>query len=285
MYLILLIEIVAVIVLYFISKGKYTKEVEELGDAEKNIKALLPLGLHVASIFNTRYLKRYKQRIYLKIKDLYGCRLVELNTMNHLAKTVLILLFTIMFLSFVGTQIEIDVTYGIFCVVSLGAVAYAFDKQIDTRLKQRKRLIQMDFPDFLNTLVLMVNAGLTVSSAVNRIVKCSDKKRPLYMELFSVTNEINAGKPEMQAYEDFARRCRLQEVTMFVSTLLQNLKKGNDELVPILKLQANTCWEGRKLAARKLGEEASTKLLFPMMLIFVAIMAMVMTPAVLQLNF
>lgn len=285
MYLILCMEVTALVIAYFFSKNKYSKELMELEVEDKRIKILLPLGLYMEKAFNLRLLNGYKQHITSKIKDLTGSRHIQLYARYHLAKTILILVFIILFLTFVGTQMEPDFTFGIFSIAFPGIILFAMDRQIDKQIKQRKTLMQMDLPEFLNKLVLMVNAGLTVSSALSRIVKSSNTKRPLYEELKCVMNEMSAGKPEIQAYEDFARRCRLQEVTMFVSTLLQNLKKGNDELVPILKLQANTCWEGRKLAARKLGEEASTKLLFPMMIIFVAIMAMVMTPAVLQLNF
>ncbi len=285
MYLILCLEVIALVLAYVFSKNKYSEELSEIEIGDKRLKALLPIGFYIERVFNLRLLSSYKQHIASKIKDLTGSRHIELYCRYQLAKTILILTFIILFLTFVGTQIEPDTTYGIFSLAFPAIVMFAMDRQIDKQIKQRKALMQMDLPDFLNKLVLMVNAGLTVSNALSRIVKNSNIKRPLYQELKCVMNEISAGKPEIQAYEEFARRCRLQEVTMFVSTLLQNLKKGNDELVPILKLQANTCWEGRKLAARKLGEEASTKLLFPMMIIFVAIMAMVMTPAVLQLNF
>ena len=143
----------------------------------------------------------------------------------------------------------------------------------------------MEFPELLSKLILLVNAGLSVSGAIRKIVKDSRKISPLYIELAMTINEINSGKSEIQSYEDFAKRCRQPEVTMFTGTLIQNLRKGNDELIPILRLQANTCWENRKNIARKLGEEASTKLLLPMIIVFIAIIVMIMTPAVLQLHF
>jgi tight adherence protein C len=52
----------------------------------------------------------------------------------------------------------------------------------------------------------------------------------------------------------------------------------------LLRLQADECWELRKLRAKQLGEEASAKLLIPMMIMFVGILIIVVLPAVLQLN-
>jgi tight adherence protein C len=47
---------------------------------------------------------------------------------------------------------------------------------------------------------------------------------------------------------------------------------------------ANECWETRKNITRKLGEEASTKMILPLMLMFGAILLIVATPAVLALQ-
>ena len=114
--------------------------------------------------------------------------------------------------------------------------------------------------------------------------KAGKKDRPLYDELSVVLMEIKAGKSEIKAYEEFAKKCRVPEITKFTSVIIQNLKKGNSELVSILRLQSVECWEMRKSVAKKLGEEASTKLLFPMMIMFAAILLIVITPAAMQLQ-
>jgi len=95
--------------------------------------------------------------------------------------------------------------------------------------------------------------------------------------------EINTGKSEFEAYEDFGKRCRSPEIFKFVSIVLQNLRRGSTELVAILRLQVNECWLIRKSIAKQLAEEASSKLLFPMMMMFLAIIFIVMTPAILSM--
>jgi tight adherence protein C len=123
-----------------------------------------------------------------------------------------------------------------------------------------------------------------VPRAWEKISADNRKDRPLYNELAAVISDIRAGKPEIKAYEDFAKRCRSQEVTRFISVIIQNMKKGNSELVSILRVMANECWETRKNITRKLGEEASTKMILPLMLMFGAILLIVATPAVLALQ-
>jgi tight adherence protein C len=136
----------------------------------------------------------------------------------------------------------------------------------------------------VNKLTLLINAGMTVSKAWEKTTVESGKSTPLYAELNCMLQDIRAGMPEHKAYEEFAKRCRVPVITRFISVILQNIRKGNAELVPILRVFAAECWELRKNTARKYGEEASTRMLLPMMLMFIAILIIVAMPAVLALK-
>jgi len=173
--------------------------------------------------------------------------------------------------------------------VGLGAVlacaAFALpDSRLEQAIRKRNVEIMLDFPEFLVKLTLLVNAGMSVTRAWAKVAEDAGRGRALGRELGMSLLEIQAGKSEAKAYEDFAKRCRLPEVTRVVSMLLQNLRKGNAELVPILRVHANECWEMRKGAAKKLGEEASSKMLLPMAIMLAAILIVVTTPAMLALN-
>ncbi len=71
--------------------------------------------------------------------------------------------------------------------------------------------------------------------------------------------EIKAGKPEGVAYEEFARRCHVKEITKFVSVIVMNLRRGGSEVVPVLQAQGNECWEMRKNAARRWERKPARK--------------------------
>jgi tight adherence protein C len=159
-----------------------------------------------------------------------------------------------------------------------------FDKDLENKQKKKYESIRADFPDIVSKLVLLVNAGMTLNRAWEKICTESKKKTHLYQELKTTYLQIQGGKPEGEAYEEFARRCRVREITKFVTLVIQNLKKGNGDLVPLLKLQAEECWELRKMRAKQLGEEASAKLIIPMMIMFIGILIIVVLPAVLQLS-
>ena len=68
-----------------------------------------------------------------------------------------------------------------------------------------------------------------------------------------------------------------------MSTLLGvQLKQGNDQLLQILEKEADSALEEQKNRARKAGEEAGTKLLFPMMLMLLVVMFLILVPAYLD---
>ena len=125
---------------------------------------------------------------------------------------------------------------------------------------------------------------MTISKAWEKIINENKKEHVLYDEMRYALMEIKAGKAEATAYEEFARRCRVKEVTKFVSVIVMNLKRGGAEVVPVLREQGNECWEMRKNAAKQMGEEASTKILIPLMIMFLGIVIIVSTPAVLSMT-
>ena len=91
--------------------------------------------------------------------------------------------------------------------------------------------------------------------------------------------ELQSGRSEKEAYDHLGKRCQVQ-VYMKLSTLLsQNLRKGSNDLLRVLRQEADTAFEERKGLAKKLGEEAGTKLLLPMMMMLCIVMVIIMIPA------
>lgn len=85
--------------------------------------------------------------------------------------------------------------------------------------------------------------------------------------------------------EKFGSRCGLRSYTRLCSLLVQNLRKGNAELLARLQEEADAAMELRKDTARKLGEEAGTKLLVPMIMMLIVVMMMITIPAYLGFAF
>jgi tight adherence protein C len=304
--ILLILAIVALVVLggtfliaFFKSKGLYDAYLETIDKKTYAFKDFMPIGLLLNEKINRRkllppklykYVYKYESKIKGRVFDLYGIRYGDYYLLMHNGnKTALgltvatgaALLSVIM-----GYQGD-STTCGLFLFAGVAApiaLPLLLDKGLDDKIEKRRNAMQMEFPDFVNKLTLLVNAGMTILKAWEKIVTDNKKDSPLYNEMAYALGEIRAGKPEAIAYEEFGRRCKAKEIIRFVSVIVLNLKKGGAEVVPVLRLQATECWEMRKNTAKRLGEEAATKILIPLMIMFVGIIMIVATPAILSFS-
>ena len=97
-------------------------------------------------------------------------------------------------------------------------------------------------------------------------------------------HEMDSGVTESQSYENLGRRCDIQVYIRFGALLSQNLRKGTKGLSQLLKLESMQAFEERKARAKRLGEEAGTKLLLPMFLMLAIVLVIVIVPAFLSVQ-
>ena len=273
-----------IVLLYFISKKEYHEYVAILDPKRYPFKDFAVIGLFILDLIKYQYNTTYDKMLFNKISELSGHREAWYYLKIHLANKIILLLLGTGFILLVGSFTSLDGGFWLFSCILIAAIFYFTDNELDQRIRKKHTAIQIDFPDFLNRLILLINAGMTVSKAWERAITENSKPGPLNEELKKVINEIRGGKPELRAYADFAKRCKTPEITRFVSAMIQNIRKGNAELVSILRIHANDCWQMRINTAKRLGEEASTKMIFPLILMFIAILAIAITPAILTLG-
>jgi hypothetical protein len=71
----------------------------------------------------------------------------------------------------------------------------------------------------------------------------------------------------------------MQEYVRLSNLLLQNLKRGNSSFPERLREEAYKAGEERLQQSRRLGEEAGTRLLVPMVMMLGVVMLLIMFPA------
>lgn len=259
----------------WLSGNEYNYMVESLDKNKYMLKGSYIFGIQLLEkIKYTAKGKWSRKRIgYCKI--LYGNKYADyyfrINLAQRITFTVLILISSI-FLS-VFMKDWLGFILGIFSAVG---IVYYFDVTITELIKKRTDSITSDFSEVLSKLALLVNAGMILNEAWTTIAKTG--KGVLYEEMQLVVDEIENGVSDYEAYMNFATRCNVPEVTKFAATLVQNLKKGNKELVLFLRQFAKDSWIEKKHYALRKGEEASAKLLIPIALMFLGLMLMIMIP-------
>ncbi len=282
--LLFFIVVIAIAVLFILAGRRYDKFLKPVDKKKYPFKKLMPAALYILDITGYKFASKYDRERLIKISQISGRKYAKYYLKIHWANKIVYAMFGLVLVSLGCTTAEVDAMYAVFSIVLILIAFYLPDIELKERIKKRRLMIQIDFPEFLNKLTLLVNAGMTVSKAWEKIAMDNTKDRPLYEELNMTLSYMAAGMSERQAYEDFAKRCGIPEVTRSISVILQNLRKGNADLVSMLRLQAGECWDMRKNTAKKLGEEASTKMLLPLMLMFISILIIVTAPAILALR-
>ena len=175
--------------------------------------------------------------------------------------------------------------------IMIGILLCALQKQNEKKeLEDRKKQMLKDYPDIINKLTLYLGAGMTVKRAWRKVTegyareKEEGKKRYAYEEMIQTCHEMDSGVTESESYENFGRRCDVQVYIRLGALLSQNLRKGTKGLTELLKLESIQAFEERKAQAKRLGEEAGTKLLLPMFLMLAMVLVIVIVPAFLTLQ-
>lgn len=182
-----------------------------------------------------------------------------------------------------------------YIILLLGSVAsvslYGLKKQEEKKIKAiEKEQMSRDYPEIVSKMVLLLGAGMTVRNAWKKIVADYSRQKEIfgtrkaYEEMSGTLHEIQGGVTEAEGYERFGRRCAQAQYLKLGALLSQNLKKGTGGLTELLRTEAAQAFEERKNAARKIGEEASTKLLLPMFLMLAIVLIIVIVPAFLSVQ-
>ena len=168
-----------------------------------------------------------------------------------------------------------------------GLVFVLGDKDLHTELEQQRKQMKREYSDIVHKLALYLGAGMTVQGAFQKIAldyeqyKAAGGTRssPVCEQMLHTWRELKSGVSESVAYERFGRRTGLQEYIRLSTLMTQNLKKGSSSLLERLREEADKALAERIQSGRKLGEEASTKLLVPMVMMLAVVMIMVILPA------
>lgn len=181
-------------------------------------------------------------------------------------------------------------TGGIICILSLilGVGVYPLQKEKEKKQQELiRKEMQRDYPDIIQKLVLFLRAGFTIRKALEKIAdgylrskeKYHAKERNAYEEIVRTCREMQGGIYESEAYERFGTRCGISQYKILSVLLVQNLKKGNQNLLELLEREEAVAEDERKRSAKVRGEEASTKLLLPMVLQLIVVLMILMIPA------
>ena len=140
-----------------------------------------------------------------------------------------------------------------------------------------------EYPGMVDQMAVLLESGMTIRRAWERMTerrRAPGEPYPAYQEEMRITyREMQEGRGEKEAYERFGNRIGLLPYRQFSSVLSHNLSKGTRDIRLLLRKEAAEALEMRKNRARKAGEEAGTKMLFPMLIMLILVLLVLLLPA------
>ena len=166
------------------------------------------------------------------------------------------------------------------------ALFYRYDQRLKEAAAKRDRELELDYSELVTKLTVLVGAGLAVRGAWEKMAldyeemrKQGGPKRAAYEELCRGIRGLRQGLAEGEAYGEFGRRCGLRPYLRLAGLLETNSKTGTKGLSVLLQAEVAESFQNRLQLAKRQGEEISSKLLLPMLMLFGLVLTLLIIPA------
>jgi tight adherence protein C len=166
----------------------------------------------------------------------------------------------------------------------VGVIGYLLPSfWLSRKTELRKKQISNGLPDALDLLIVCVEAGLGLDQAIAKASEELALSHPaLAEELRTITTEMRAGKPRLEAFKNFAERTKVDDVRALVSMLVQTDRFGTS-IAQALRTQAEVSRTKRRQRAEERAQKLGVKLVFPLVFcLFPAMYVVTLGPAIIK---
>jgi tight adherence protein C len=144
-------------------------------------------------------------------------------------------------------------------------------------VKRRRSDTSREFPFFLDTLVMLRQAGANLDQAL-QIYARGNSNTTLSRDVVDALNRVQAGSALKQAIEEMLDRIVVNEIKVTVRGIIEAEDKGAEQ-IHFMQESADDLRGRRWEAAERAAQVLQAKMVMPMMLIMMSILIFVLTPA------
>ncbi len=194
-----------------------------------------------------------------------------------------LLAFAMVFLFFVPEEPDLLTALGVSAVFGLAGYfipSYWVKRQIASRKEQ----IQNAFPDAMDMMLVCIEGGQSLDQAMARVgQEMKISAGPLADELQVVSHEFRAGKDRTTVLRDLAERCAVNDISSFVTVLIQSSTFGTS-ISSALRVYAAEMRDKRLMRAEEKANVLPTKLTLGTMMFTVPPLILILVgPSVIQI--
>jgi hypothetical protein len=183
----------------------------------------------------------------------------------------------------------------VLCLIAVLIVYFKRYEKIDKEIKEAEESLIRDLPGFINKLVMLLNAGLVVSTAFTKIVSDFESsnslhkkvnqtdRRFLYEELSEIHKRMDQSNTSLiKELTNFSKRSGVREMVRLTAVITDNWNKGS-LLAEKLEGESGLLWLSRKKRAEERGRLAETKLTLPLVILLAVLIMVTIAPALMEM--
>lgn len=151
-----------------------------------------------------------------------------------------------------------------------------------------RETVMRGLPRFCNQLFLMMNAGMILSDAFEKICRgyesyVKDDLDGFERELADIyTSDTDRRISTATLINELASRHNVKELVRIAAILTENERRGSD-VAEDLERESKYLWEDRKIVARERGKMIDTKMAWPLGLLLIILIVITMAPALMNM--
>lgn len=187
------------------------------------------------------------------------------------------------FLVFFLLAVTSGAPYLLILAIALAAIGYFIpDLLLVRRGAGREMVIQRELADVTDQILIAVEAGASLDTAIDHITRDSD--RPLQAEFRRMLQDVAFGLSRKEALTSMVSRTSVPELREMLLAMAQSEEHGLS-IGNILRVQAAEIRDKRKSRAEEAALKVPVKIVFPLILcILPCLLAVIIGPAVVQIS-
>ncbi len=260
---------------FFFVGLRYSSLFQAIEEKEYPFKEIYGLGYAIMTLIKYKYRSKHDRKLKKELSVLYGEKYADYYIRVVYSQKVSIS-FTVAVLAVPFYGLANSVVMIFLVLLMAGLAFYYYGTVTEKKILKRSEEMLRDFSNAVSKLALLTNAGMILREAWEEVAYTGDTT--LYKEMQRAVDDMRNGVSEVDALYQFGVRCIIPEIKKFSSTIVQGLVKGNSELTYMLREQSKEVWYLKKQDIKRQGEKAASKLLIPIMIMFVGILIMVIVP-------
>lgn len=169
-------------------------------------------------------------------------------------------------------------------LISIPILAGLLNHDVKDELELKREQLMSDLPLFICLITTLLEAGLQLPKAINICSNAFNKNSALSDEIDNLRAMIISGVSASDAIERMSIHIQIPEAQAAFLLIARYGRLGTSEVLNLLAIQSNSCWNLCRNAARKKQERESLALLLPMTMDFISVLLVAITPAIISLG-